>query len=215
MAKGTRFPLKWTRLYPVLGDRFEEAADIVGHYFLQDLYIARKVREKRPEKHLDIGSRLDGFVAHLLTFMDVEVIDIRPLATTVRGLTFVRDDATSLSRYEDGSVQSISSLHAIEHFGLGRYGDEIDVDAWRRVLRSIVRVLAKGGRFYLSLPVGLERVEFNAHRVFSPLTVLEVLEELDLISFTAINDEGQLVEGADPMEYVSARFACGMFEFSK
>ena len=44
----------------------------------------------------------------------VEVIDIRPLNSTVPGLVFVQDDATILGQFRDGSLESLSSLHAAE-----------------------------------------------------------------------------------------------------
>ena len=31
------------------------------------------------KRHVDIGSRLDGFVAHVASFREIEVLDIRPL----------------------------------------------------------------------------------------------------------------------------------------
>ena len=35
------------------------------HYFLQDLYVARRIMADRPRFHVDVGSRLDGFMAQL------------------------------------------------------------------------------------------------------------------------------------------------------
>ena len=73
-----------------------------------------------------------------------------------------------LARFADGSLESLSTLHAVEHFGLGRYGDPIHPDGWRRAAEALARVLAPGGRLYFSVPIGRERLVFNAHRVFSP-----------------------------------------------
>src|SRR6266540_343059 len=116
----------------------------------------------RPRAHIDIGSRVDGFVAHVLTFMPVTVVDIRPLQSDVRGLTFVQGDVCRLASFQTDSIESLSSLHAIEHIGLGRYGDPIAPDGWRDALRECARVLAPGGRFYFGTPVGRERLNFNS-----------------------------------------------------
>ena len=67
------------RLHPILADRREAAGTIDPHYFFQDLWAARKILERRPTLHTDVGSRIDGFIGHLLVFCDVEVIDVRPL----------------------------------------------------------------------------------------------------------------------------------------
>jgi SAM-dependent methyltransferase len=209
------FPLRLRSLYPVLADLADEAGVARGEYFHQDLWAARKVFEAAPPRHLDVGSRIDGFVAHVLTFMPVTVTDIRPLRSDVPGLTFIQADATDLRQIPDDSVPSLSSLHALEHFGLGRYGDAIDPDGWHKALRHFQRILAPGGRLLLSVPIGAERVCFNAHRVFSPLTIISALEPLELLSFSAVRDDGSFLALADPGEVGTQRLACGLFEFRK
>lgn len=203
------------RVLPILDDRRAAAGTAYGHYFLQDLWAARKIYERRPARHVDIGSRIDGFIAHLLVFMAVEVIDIRALPSTVPGLAFVQGDATRLTAVEDESIDSLSSLHAIEHFGLGRYGDPLDATASFEAMRTLARVLKPGGRLYFSVPIGRERVEFNAHRVLSPRRVIAEFAGLDLISFSAVDDDGAFVEHADLDAFQDADFACGLFEFTR
>ncbi|MGO9287501.1 MAG: DUF268 domain-containing protein [Polyangia bacterium] len=209
------FPVRAADLYPVLDDFDADAGQASGHYFFQDLWFARKIFQRRPERHIDIGSRLDGFVAHLLTFMPVTVLDVRPLTSNIPGLDFAQADATNMVGFADGSVDSISSLHAIEHFGLGRYGDKVDPEGWRKAMLSLQRVLRPGGRLYLSVPVGRERLCFNAHRIFAPRRVLDTLVDLKLVSFAGVDDSGQLREGLVPDQLARATFACGLFEFSK
>jgi hypothetical protein len=203
------------QMYPILHDHRSAAGEVTGHYFRQDLWAARKVFERRPESHVDIGSRIDGFIAHLLVFMPVTLVDLRPLDAPVPGLNFIRDNATTLACFPDRSVQSLSSLHAAEHFGLGRYGDPIDPIACFLFMRSLARVLQPGGWLYFSVPVGRERVEFNAHRVFEIGTVLKTFADLQLYSFSLIDDEGRLREGTDPTSAPATEFGCGLFEFTK
>jgi SAM-dependent methyltransferase len=210
-----RFPIRLSNLKPILLDYHETAGQIGGHYFFQDLWAARKIFAARPGRHIDIGSRIDGFIAHVLSFMPVTMLDIRPLHSPLPELTFEQADATNLAGIADDSVESLSSLHAIEHFGLGRYGDPINPNGCFEAMRSLMRVLRPGGRLYFSLPVGVERVEFNAHRVFAPATILRTLDRLKLCSFSAVDDAGAFLQNVDPQFYSSARFACGMFEFTK
>ena len=208
-------PLRLAFLKPMLADRFEAAGSASGHYFFQDLWAARKIFAVRPSRHVDVGSRIDGFVSHLLTFMPVEVLDVRPLSSSIAGLTFLQEDATELNRIADGSLPSVSSLHAVEHFGLGRYGDPVNPSAAALAMKNLARVLAPGGRLYFAVPVGVERVEFNAHRVFDPRTVLREFQTLDLVSFSIVDDAGNYLEGVDPAKYSGARFSCGLFEFTR
>ena len=160
---------------------------------------------------------MDGFIAHLLVFMPVTVVDVRPLTTDVTGLEFVRGDATSLDSWADDSVPSISSLHAVEHFGLGRYGDRLDPNGASRAMGALARVLAPGGQLYFSVPIGAERVEFNAQRVFAPATILQTFAEhgLQLAAFSAVDDRGFLVSSANPLSFTGAHYSCGLFEFQQ
>ena len=44
--------------------------------------------------------------------------------------------------------------------------------------------IRSGGNLYISLPIGKERVEFNAHRVFYPSTVIENFPLMKLVEFS-------------------------------
>lgn len=173
---------------PIYTDRYAMAGS-VNNYFWQDLWAARKIYRESPKWHYDIGSRIDGFVAHLLTFRDnVNLIDIRPMDRTVDGLHFVCADATNLVEIEDGSIESLSALCSLEHFGLGRYGDEIDPDACYKCFSAIGRKIKKGGNIYLSVPVGKEHVEFNAHRVFFASTIIDSFSNYKLIEYSCTHN---------------------------
>jgi hypothetical protein len=209
------FEIRVRDIFPILADREDSAGLAGGHYFHQDLWAAKKIFLRRPVQHVDIGSRVDGFVAHLLVFMPVTAVDIRPLESNIGGLTFLQDDATELSRIQSNSIDSLSTLHVAEHFGLGRYSDPIDPDACFKFMNSLQRVLAPGGRLYFSVPVGRERVEFNAHRVFAPKTILDTFSALQLVSFSFVGDDGNLYEDIDPLGVPEGKWACGLFEFTK
>ena len=50
--------------YPILLDRNTESASL-GEYFWQDLLVAKEIIKQSPDRHIDVGSRVDGFIAHL------------------------------------------------------------------------------------------------------------------------------------------------------
>jgi SAM-dependent methyltransferase len=180
---------------PCLTDWSEESGSTRGEYFWQDLYVARKIFSASPKRHVDIGSRVDGFVAQVASYREIEVLDIRANAATIPGVVFRVADLMNESTVEPDYCDSISCLHALEHFGLGRYGDRVNVDGWRLGLRNMARMLKPGGLLYLAVPSGQPCVYFNAHRVFSPCEIRHEAEacSLELLEF-AICDPNHGVE---------------------
>ena len=83
--------------YPVLRDYAASAGAYSGHYFHIDLWAAKRIYAAKPARHIDVGSRIDGFISHLLVFRDVEMIDVRPIKSRVPNLTFIHGDATEMS----------------------------------------------------------------------------------------------------------------------
>jgi hypothetical protein len=146
--------------------------------------------------------------------VEVEFIDIRPIQTNLREL-IPRSGSILALDYQDNSVQSLSCLHVIEHIGLGRYGDTLDAQGSIKAANELERVLLPGGRLYLSLPIGRERVCFNAHRVHSPFSVLNMFRELTLVEFSWVDDDGKFHEQASCDDAREQDYACGMFLFEK
>jgi hypothetical protein len=177
-------------LKPCLHDRFADSGITKDEYFWQDLLVAQWVASSKPSRHVDIGSRIDGFVAHLASFRHIEVLDIRPLSNVIPGVCFRQLDITSDTQVEQfsgiaGYADSLSCLHVLEHFGLGRYGDPLDINGHVSGLRNLSKLLRPGGTLYLSVPIGKARIEFNSHRVFEfhSLVSLAYSFDLNLISF--------------------------------
>lgn len=132
------FEVKKENMWLICDDLADNAGAINKLYLMQDIWAAKEVYQSGVKEHYDIGSRLDGFLTHLLVFCDrVNYIDIRPLDSKIEGLHFVQADATNLDGIANESISSLSSLHAIEHFGLGRYGDPVDPDACFKAMEAL------------------------------------------------------------------------------
>lgn len=183
------------QLSPALLDFSDKAGAGDGHYFWQDLIVAQWIFNAKPNSHLDVGSRLDGFVSHLLTFMEVEVLDIRPSPGVIPNLKVYLGDATSNFSVIQKHYESVSSLHSIEHFGLGRYGDKIDIDGHIKGLRNIANKVSSGGILYVSFPIGKPAIEFNSQRILHPLWPFEILTDFELLEFVLIPWTGNPVYG--------------------
>ena len=209
------------KYYPKLTDRFEKAGILSGDYFHQDLLVAKKIFAANPVKHIDIGSRIDGFVSHVAVFREIEIFDIREQISCIENIRFTRADLMEFPENLENYCDSISALHSIEHFGLGRYGDPIDYNGHLKAIINITKILKPSGFFYFSVPIGKQRIEFNAHRVFSVPYLWDILKEnYRLISFSYVDDAGNLHENVEFInKSIEDSFAChcgcGIFELQK
>jgi SAM-dependent methyltransferase len=183
------------------------------HYTFQDGWAAREIAARRPERHVDVGSRIT-FVIGLSAFVPVTFIDLRPLEIELTGLD-TRSGSVLELPYEDGSVESLSCLHVAEHIGLGRYGDPLDPAGTLKAARELQRVLAPGGALYFSLPVGRLHVAFNAHRVHDPREVPDMFDELRLDAFAGVDDSGRFHPELRPRDLVGGEWGCGLYRFTR
>jgi len=206
---------------PCLLDWYEESGTTRNEYFWQDLMVARMIFSSNPEKHVDIGSRVDGFVAHVASFREIEMLDIRPLSIAIPGVIYKQADMMNSSADIKNYCDSLSCLHALEHFGLGRYGDPINPTGYETGISNMANILRPGGIFYLSVPVGVERVEFNANRVFNPNTIVGVAKKCGLTLRTLSifsSDKGLVTLDTAPEVLATlgkCRYGLGIFTFTK
>lgn len=192
-----------------------------GHYFHQDLIVAKYIYQNNPKRHIDVGSRLDGFVAHVASYRNIEFLDIRPnQVKSHENIICVLGDVMNLDSSLQESTDSLSCLHVIEHFGLGRYGDEIDPSGYKTGFRNLIRMLRKGGTLYISFPVGGKNtVIFNSLRIFHPLDIFSWAEEISHLSlkrFDFVNDSGDLLLNYSVEEdFSKTKYGCGIYTFVK
>lgn len=208
-------------IYPIIVDKFLPAGTTKSQYFHQDLYVATKIYQNNPKHHFDIGSRIDGFVAHVASFRKLTIIDIRTLEINKKNIDFLQMDLMNpkLSEFEN-KMESLSCLHTIEHLGLGRYGDKLDINGHLKGLNNIFKLLKTNAFFYFSVPLGLNKVYFNAHRTFSIDYLLKYLKgKFILEEFSYVNDQGIFFEkvnlNKDIHKLNSLKFGLGIFILRK
>jgi hypothetical protein len=186
------------RLQPCLHEWWQQAGAVGTEYFWQDLLVARMVHQAAPKRHIDVGSRLDGFVAHVASFRDIDVFDVRRLESRIPGVTFKQADMMNPDASNTEVTDSLSCLHAIEHFGLGRYGDPLNPHGSAIGIKNLASMLEPRGTMYLSCPVGNDEVFFNAHRALKPFTIERIAREANLNLKTCLlfNNETKAFENA-------------------
>lgn len=161
-----------------------------------------------PKEVHDIASHRDWLIGVgagiKLHTLDVRDADVRLLSEQVW-----------LGRAEelpwvDASVDCLTSLCSIEHFGLGAYGDPFDPNGDYKAISEMVRVLRPGGNLVLTTTVNRINsfTTFNIHRIYglealrSMFAGLEIVEE----NFFSMRrrefiTEDQIVSGIAPRRF--------------
>ena len=152
------------------------------YFHLQDLWAFKIILKEKILKLVDIGSNL-SFITFVSTLAKIECVDIRHHEINLDNVEFKIGDINKLP-FQDQSVKNLSSLSVIEHIGLGRYGDLIDILGMEKSVQEFERVIKKDGNLIVSFPVGKENIiEFNAHRICN----LEFIKKL-FNNFTLMNE---------------------------
>jgi len=130
-------------------------------------FAASHIRQANPGNVLDVGS-YRHFILGLLANFSITTIDVRNRTPISPSEVIITCDAKKLN-LPDHSFDLVLSLCALEHFGLGRYGDEFDLRADEKALGEMIRVLKPGGRliFTTTITRALPSIAFNAHRIYN------------------------------------------------
>lgn len=184
-----------------------------AHYIYHPAWAARIVKKINPEFHIDISSTLH-FCSQLSAFIPVRFYDYRPALLTLDQLTCERADLTNL-HFETESINSLSCMHTIEHIGLGRYGDPLDVNGDLKAINEIKRVVKIGGNLLIVVPIGKPRIVFNAHRIYSPKMIIDEMQGFKLENFAFVNDKNDFLSNANLNDANEEDYGCGCFWFIK
>ena len=203
--------------YPITSEYKESAGTASGHYFHQDLLVSQLIFQANPVRHIDIGSRIDGFVAHVAAFRKIEIFDIRALSGS-KHPNIEYSQADLMLGADKEITDSLSCLHTIEHFGLGRYGDPINPAGYIVGFNNLIEMLKPNGVLYISFPIGTtNEVHFNAHRVFQPKDIFSwAPNKLNLLRFDYVDDIGDLHKNFDVLNNdLDVTYGCGIYTFRK
>ena len=111
-----------------------------------------------------------NFLSGTSVFTKVYEVDIRKSSLNIDSLEFIQSSITNLP-FGDCTINSLSCLHVAGHIGLGRYGDNIDINGTKKAVEELQRTFAKNDNLFFSVPIGKDSIYFNTHRIFSVKTI--------------------------------------------
>ena len=133
----------------------------------------------RGAKILDFGCSQSPLALHLASLgYRVTGVDLRPYGFVHPDLRLVEGDFLK-SGFTDGEFDAVVAVSAVEHTGLGAYGEPRANQADRRIIAEFHRVLRPGGRLLLTVPYG-RRGETSWYRVYDRGSLEELLSPLSI-----------------------------------
>src|SRR3954468_16380146 len=153
---------------------YEAGEHPTSHVDFQCAFAASVIAARQPTSILDVGS-YRHFVLGLLGHHRVTTLDVRLRNPATAFETVLTSDAKSIAAASE-QFDLVVSLCAIEHFGLGRYGDDFDLDGDITALGEMVRVLRPGGALVVSTTITRAHpaIAFNAHRIYDQAMITSI-----------------------------------------
>jgi hypothetical protein len=91
--------------------------------------------------------------------------------------------AMTVEEYNTNPVQfdAIVSISSYEHDGLARYGDPLNPTGDLLAMEKTKKMLKKDGLLFLAVPIGKDRLFWNAHRIYGALRFPMLVEGWEII----------------------------------
>jgi len=171
---------------PIFSEMRYDVGDTLGahpiFYINQEcLFAASQLSRLKPERILDIGS-YRWFILGLLAHYKVVTLDVRKRPPLMENESVVTSDAKNIN-LPDNSFDTVVSLSSLEHFGLGRYGDEFDTQADKKAFKEMIRVLKPGGHivFTTHLTRATPSIVYNVHRNYDIQAIRNFCAQLECV----------------------------------
>jgi len=126
---------------------------------------------------LDVGSALTALpsllaaIGHDVTSVDIQKWQMPWPKVKIYNLDLLHDKMPTTEVFD-----YVTCISAIEHFGLGRYGDTIDKDGDFNGIKIISDILKDKGTLILSVPVGKPVIVYPAHRIYGPKRIEKMIK---------------------------------------
>ncbi len=112
-------------------------------------------------------------------------VEFRKIHHDIPGLnTYTVEESQKMDLQFDCGV----TISALEHDGLGRYGDPIDPLGDLKTMKSYKKIIKPGGLMFLSVPVGQDAVCWNSHRIYGRYRLPQLLDGWKIVGQSGFDD---------------------------
>ncbi len=129
------------------------------------------------------GNSYSTVVPMLFHFSETQILSIDPVSHTAvsrYGVHYVQGDCMH-TNLEDQSADVVTIISTLEHVGLGRWGDPLNVNGDIQAMREAWRILRPNGHVVLTIPYGYPTVVFNLHRIYDAGRLRTLIEGFEPI----------------------------------
>ena len=203
---------------PILGEHKENNSNFDKHYFYQETTVSSYIFNDNPNKHVDVGSRLSGFIGNVASYRKIEFFDLRPANINHNNIVFKNLDLLNLNDEYSNYTDSLSCLYVLEHIGLGRYGDRVNPSGSKIGYDNLIKMLKSKGKLYIAIPIANKsKTYFNAHKVFEPSEIINWNTNVTLDKFDYVDDNGKYHnnKSLNDSELHNLNYGCGIYTFIK
>jgi len=159
-----------------------------------------------------VYSQIKNTIVHAADFSETRLLKAKERLSHLSNIKLFQIDFLSDYKIDDDYDFIVSQRFLI---------NLMEWELQKKVILDLTKHLKKGGKFYFSVPIGRQRIEFNAHRVFSIeylLTMIKGRYQID--SFSYVNDAGNIIKNVEINENsirtnFSCNYGCGIFELTK
>lgn len=81
------------------------------------------------------------------------------------------------------------SISSFEHDGLGRYGDPLNPNGDLRAMKEMKKIVKPSGLLFLAVPIGVDKIVWNAHRIYGTARLPLLLEGWTLEGCVGMEDD--------------------------
>ena len=190
-------PIRYTKVMEFIEEQFEvESYDkVTSRHFEYPFGVAETVKLARKNKNakiLDCGS-FGSFYGPILARLGLDVtgVDIVNWSVKIPGLKSITADLKSLP-FKDNTYDICAVISTIEHCGLPRFGENVDIDGDYKAFDEIYRVTKKRGFIVFTAPfAGEYYIHSNKHRIYDIKRFNKMTRKTTLIKkefYAAIKD---------------------------